>query len=137
MERFEHSLGENFQRVKFLDWMPFNDFMGILESSNVVLDSFYFGGGSTAFLSFATGTPMVSWPSRFLRGRTCAGLYQRMGIKDCIAKTQEDYAEIAVKIGTHPNLRQKLKKEILKHHYLLFDNDSEGVQDFYLFLDSL
>lgn len=120
---------EQLNRVHFLDWMPKEDFLLTLIYSDVVLDSFHFGGGNTCFLTLGLAIPMVTWPSEFLRGRACYGLYKQMDMLDCIANSQEHYVELAVKIATSPELRDQLSQTIATKNHVLF-NDNQGIETF-------
>lgn len=136
IERFSNTIG-HLERISFLNWMSFEDFLAVLQHSQVVLDTFHFGGGSTAFLTLATGTPMVTWPSSFLRGRTCSALYQLMNLDDCIAHSRDDYPELAVKIATNPDYQQQLRQTILSNKHIIFNQYDEGIQAFIEFLESV
>ena len=51
----------------------------MFDVSDVVLDTFPFGGGVTSLQTLAMGAPLVTLPSRFLRGRLTLALYRQMG----------------------------------------------------------
>ncbi|PKL77313.1 MAG: hypothetical protein CVV27_05885 [Candidatus Melainabacteria bacterium HGW-Melainabacteria-1] len=134
-QRFAQTIPDH-ARIRFLPWAERQDFFSLLHQADVLLDSFHFGGGSTHFLCFATGTPMITWPSDYLRGRSGAGLYQRIGIQETIAESPADYARLAVAIATDPERRAAIRQQILDSHGVLFEND-EGPQAFVAWLKSL
>ena len=68
-----------------------------IPAADVLLDTFHFSGGNTSFEAFAVGTPVVTLPSGFLRGRFTAGLYRKMGVADLIAETAESYVDLALR----------------------------------------
>lgn len=133
-QRFERSVPGH-QRIKFLPWADSVSFFSLLDTADVLLDTFHFGGGSTHFLCFAVGTPVITWPSAYLRGRSGAGLYHKMGITEAIAPTQADYSRLAVEIARDPDLRVSLKTRIRDQRDYLFEND-EGPRAFVSWLKS-
>ena len=122
LARFQKTIPDVAKRIQFLPWAAATDFMNILMLADVVLDTFHFVGGNTTLITLATGTPMVTWPSPYLRGRVTYGYYRRMGIMDCVAATQSDYVDIAVRIGTDPSYRGMLRKKILQNNAVLYEN---------------
>ena len=127
LERFQSNIPDVLERVTFLPFAPKQDFMSILMQSDVVLDSFPFGAGTTAFIAFAAGTPVVTWPHAFMRGRTVAACYGEMGICDCVAGSLDEYVDIAVRLGTDPDFRRGVKERILESNGVLYDNPA-GVE---------
>ena len=98
--RFRETLGSLAARVKFLPAMSHTDYMNVLAFSNVALDTRPFGGGNTSWQAIAVGTPMVTWPGHYLRGRYTQALYRLIGVEDAIANSAEDYIARAVKFAT-------------------------------------
>ena len=49
--------------------------------------------------AIAVGTPMVTWPGEYLRGRYTQALYRLLGSTDAIAGTQEEYIDLAVQFS--------------------------------------
>jgi protein O-GlcNAc transferase len=109
LKRFEQSLGSTFcQRVHFLPWVSRSEFTQILAAADICLDPFHFSAGNTTYLCLHTGTPLLTWPSGFKRGRVAAGILQQVGWQDCIVEQQTDYALRAVQIAQSPELRRDL-----------------------------
>ena len=52
----------------------------------------------TTYEALAAGTPIVTLPGGFLRGRQTYACYRRMGVMDCVAKDSEDYVRLAVRL---------------------------------------
>jgi protein O-GlcNAc transferase len=127
--RFERGFPDVAARICFLPWAEPETFFSILMQADVLLDSFHFGGGSTHFLCLATGTPLVTWPGRFLRGRSGAAFYQRMGLPEAVATSQADFVHKAVTWACDRDQRQILKNAILANHHVLYENP-EGCHDF-------
>ncbi|PIQ28260.1 hypothetical protein COW36_04505 [bacterium (Candidatus Blackallbacteria) CG17_big_fil_post_rev_8_21_14_2_50_48_46] len=128
-KRFQASLGPLAERIRFLPWAPKREFFSLLTTAEVILDAHPFGGGSTHFLSLATGTPMVTWASPWLRGRSGAGLYHLLDLPELVTQTADSFAEQAVKIACEPSFRKDLSERILAGQPLLFNNP-QGPQTF-------
>lgn len=127
--RFERVCPDVAERIRFLPWADSETFFSVLMQADVLLDSFHFGGGSTHFLCLATGTPLVTWPGPFLRGRSGAAFYQRMGLPEAVAQSQTDFVHKAVTWACDRSQQQALKSSILANHHVLYDNP-EGCHDF-------
>lgn len=112
--RFAAAHADVADRVRFLPWANLEDLMNIIQQSKVVIDTFHFSAGTTAFLVLAFGTPLVTLPGDYVRGRPTYGCYLKMGMLDCVARDPGDYVDLAVRIGTDPALRESLRKRILE-----------------------
>ena len=89
--RFARSLPDVAARVRFMPRMDWNDLLSLTANADVVLDTFHFGGGNTTYEALAMGTPVVTLPAKYLRGRFTLGCYRQMGYSDCIAETPDDF----------------------------------------------
>lgn len=110
--RLARTLGNAVDRVRFLPTMSHLDFLTVMKLSEVSLDTRPFGGGNTCWQAIAMGTPIVTWPGRFLRGRYALALYRLMGVTDTVAESAEDYVDIAVGLATDRDLRANLEQRI-------------------------
>lgn len=105
-------LGGAMERVRFLPYLPKNDYMRLLGAAEVMLDPIHFGGSNTTLGGFAAGTPVITWPGPYMRGRMTYGLYRTMGVTDCIAADHADYAAKAVEIANDRQRRQDIAERI-------------------------
>lgn len=120
--RFAATLGEYSARVVFLPRQGHEDYMRLLALCDVSLDSFPFCGGNTTYQALAMGTPVVTYPGAFLRGRLSLAIYKHMGVSDFVAATLEEYTEIAVRLGTDPDWRAASAARIAAADALIFDD---------------
>ena len=74
-----------------------------------LLDSRPFGGGTTSFEGLSVGTPIVTMPSRLLRGRITFALYKQMNVLDRVAHAPQEYVGIATRLGKDTDYRQAIK----------------------------
>ena len=128
MRRLRAAFPDEAGRVRMLPRQEKKDFFNLIAVSDVLLDSIHCSGGTTAFESLAVGTPIVTWPGEFARGRTTHAFYGKMGVLDCVAGSFDEYAEIAVRLGTDPTYRESIKKKILAANHLIYE-DIESVRE--------
>ncbi len=133
-ERLGRSLRGNAVRVRFVSRLEHDDFLSLMAASDVMLDPLHFGGGNTSYQALALGTPIVTLPSPYLRGRVTTALYQKIGVRDCIADTREQYVELAVRLGGDPEFRRDVRDKILSANTVLF-KDEEALSQVGAFLE--
>lgn len=131
--RFRRVFPEQADRVQFLPAVSQDDFLHLQALADVLLDTFPFGGGSTTYEALAFGTPVVTLPGAFLRGRITYACYQQMGVSDCIASDSADYVRIALRLGTDTPWRQAVRDRILAHKHLLYES-MDSVRELETFL---
>ncbi len=134
--RFAATIPDVVDRIRFLPRVSADDFMRLSALANVLLDPIHFNGGYTTLKSLAVGTPIVTLPTSFLRGRMTLGFYQRMHVLDCVAQTPEEYVRLAVRLGTEPDYRAAMREKILAANGVLYEN-LEVVRELEAWLASL
>jgi len=146
--RFEKSMPEDCnRRIKFLAPMPPQDFLQLLRLGDVMLDPFPFGGGNSIYESLAVGTPVVTWPCEFLRGRLAAGLLRQvtedphptfgLGALDrMLVDSLESYIQQAVEIACDSVVQNQLRQQLAFGARSLFMNQ-QTVFDFQQMLHGL
>jgi predicted O-linked N-acetylglucosamine transferase (SPINDLY family) len=123
------------ERTVFLPRQPLDRFMGLMAHFDVLLDPVHFGSGNTLYEAMVYGTPIVTWPAEFMRGRIVAAAYRQMGVKGApIAKDFSDYARIAAELGTNEQLRRELRAEIVRGARANLFKDLRAVREFEDFL---
>jgi predicted O-linked N-acetylglucosamine transferase (SPINDLY family) len=115
--------------------MNWDRFMSVLSYMDVLLDPLHFGSGNTFYDAMVCGTPVVTWPGQFGRGRNVAAAYQQMGIADApVAQRLEDYAPLALALGHDPARRQALREASLAAASQFLFEDMQAVREFESFL---
>lgn len=118
--RFQTAIADVAHRIVMVPRVGLPEFLHLLTLGSCVLDTIHFSGGTTTAYALGVGAPVVTLPGSFFRGRTTSGMLQRMNVTDCIANTPEDYAELAVRLGTDPDWRADVRKQILTRHDAIF-----------------
>jgi predicted O-linked N-acetylglucosamine transferase (SPINDLY family) len=132
--RLKQSIPDVVDRVVFVPRMNPEDFAQFLALSDVILDPYPFGGGTTTYESFAAGVPIVTMPGKHMRSRVTYACYQQMGYTDLVAQTDEQYIQIANKMGMNADARLAAKAQIQQKASLLF-SDAAAVDEISNFLD--
>jgi protein O-GlcNAc transferase len=127
-QRFEVTLADVVNRVRFLPRLNRPEFLNLMAVSDVLLDPLHFGGGNTSYEGLALGVPIVTLPSRFLRGRITFALYKQMGMLDCVVQSPEEYIALALRLGTDKRYRDQVRDRILEGNGVLYEN-SAGVKE--------
>lgn len=110
--RFAGSLRQTADRVRFLPTLSHADFMNVLRLADVSLDTRPFGGGNTGWQAISAGTPVVNWPSDYVRGRYQQAMYKAVGVEDCTVSSDEDYIEAAVQLATSRAYRDDVSTRV-------------------------
>lgn len=119
--RFAASMPDVLDRVHFIRRVQQAEFLNLLAVSDVLLDPIPFGGGWTGCEGIALGTPIVTMPGQFLRGRITPAMYRQIGVLDCIAENPQQYVQIALRLGTDAAYRRAIHEKILAHNHRLFE----------------
>ncbi|WP_347985819.1 tetratricopeptide repeat protein [Methylomonas sp. AM2-LC] len=132
-QRFQLSIGKAADRILFLPRQNYNDYLNLLILSDVVLDTIHFNGMNTSLEAFTVGTPVVTLPGKFQRGRHTSSMYRKMEIEECIAHNPIDYTELAVHLASDNTLRKTISSKILERNSKLFKDRKvlERWEDFF------
>lgn len=133
-KRLDMSIKRGRERIHFIPWSKQNIFFQRMRSADVILDTFYFGGGNTSYQAFGLGCPIVTLDCRWNKGRWTQALYQQMGLKGLVATSPEEYAKLAIQLASDAALNASWREKINAHNSVLFDNPtwSEALLDFCL-----
>lgn len=108
-------------QLKFLPRMGGPAFRGALSVADVVLDTLRWSGGNTSLDAFAAGTPVVTSPGRFMRGRQTAAMLRLMGVEALVAPSREDYVRIALEVARDRERNAALREAIRANRGALFE----------------
>jgi protein O-GlcNAc transferase len=108
-------------QIKFLPRMPASAFRRVLATADVVLDTVHWSGGNTSLDALAAGTPVVSWPGRFMRGRQTAAMLQMAGLPELVASNGQDYVRIALDVARDADRNAALRTLVRQGRDALFE----------------
>ena len=99
------------------------EFFGLIEESDIILDSFNWSGGNTSLEAISLNKPIVTYPSNFMRGRHTYGILKILDIDETIATSKKNYVEIAVKLANEKKFRNSIIDKMKKNKNKLFNDD--------------
>lgn len=121
-DRLNKIMPDVWDRVIFLPPLAHQDYLALLCIADVVLDTFHFGGGLSSMEALAVGTPVVTLPGQFARGRYTYADYKRIGVMDCVASTPTEYVDIALGLGCDKFYNENVRKRISENIHYLFED---------------
>ena len=127
--RFAATMPDIADRIVFLPQQAYPDYLSLVAAADVLLDPLPFNGGITTYDALSLNRPIVTLPGEFRRGRFTLGCYRKMGITECVASDPDDYASIAVALGTDADRRASVVEKIREASPLLFE-DEEVVREY-------
>ncbi|BFM40971.1 tetratricopeptide repeat protein [Synechocystis sp. LKSZ1] len=123
LEKAFQEFGLDFRHYcTFLPRQSRTDFVTINQLADVFLDCLSWSGGLTTRDALSCGLPVVTRPGEFMRGRHSYAMLKMIGVTETIAETEEEYIEIAVRLGLDTEWRQQIKTKILANKNRLFDD---------------
>lgn len=109
---FSHAGMRFSEHVIFIPWLERPLFYGLMKKADVLLDSIGFSGFNTAMQAIECGLPVVAWDGRYMRGRLASGILRRMGLPELIAKNEEDYIALAIRLARDPKYGESIRRRI-------------------------
>ena len=133
VERMRTSMPDVVDRIVILPRLAKSEFYSLLQVADVMLDTFPFGGGATTYEALSLGTPIVTQPSQYMRGRVTSACFQRMQHTYCVADSSQSYISKALQIAQDRDMQQSLRADIRDASAILFE-DKTAVFEFHEFL---
>lgn len=109
----EHSIEQN--RYIILDPVPVpnrGDIKQYLKVADVYLDSYPFSGTTSVIDPLEVGLPVVTRQGSCFRSAMGAALLKDIGMHDLVAKSEESYIQLAIALGTQPEVRKQKSNQI-------------------------
>ena len=106
----------------FVSWQSQPAFRGLLERADVLLDTIGFSGFNTAMQAVECGLPIVTREGRFLRGRLASGILKRIGLEELVARSEEEYVALAVRLCRDGEYRESLRRRIAAGRHVIFED---------------
>ncbi len=141
VELFRHRLQRAFRQrglnstdhCQILPRLNWQDYVALNRLSDLFLDSLLWSGGNTTLEAIACDLPVVTCPGPWMRGRHTYVILQVLGITETIAQDQQEYVDIAVRLGLDPSYRQEIRERIHHNKSRVFEDRSgiEGLERFY------
>jgi predicted O-linked N-acetylglucosamine transferase (SPINDLY family) len=136
IERLEPVLKHNMSKIHWLKGCEHKQYLNYMFISDVVLDTYPFGGCNSSFEAFSLCKPVITQPSQMINGRFTYGFYQRMGIKELICNNQMEYVNAAIMVATNRTFKTHIIQKLRENNEKLF-NDQESLNEWTSLMESL
>lgn len=121
---FQERMGKEVAgRILFLPKQNTRDYYRLLSVSDVVLDAPCYSASLTGYDAFSLGIPVVTWPGRYMVQRYALGLYTRMGIGDLAVSNEQEYVDLAVRLGRDADFRRAFRQQVRERSEVLYEDD--------------
>ncbi|KRX38013.1 UDP-N-acetylglucosamine-peptide N-acetylglucosaminyltransferase, partial [Trichinella murrelli] len=112
--KFCESQGVNTKRIKFNNVAAKEEHVRRGQLADLCLDTPLCNGHTTGMDMLWAGTPMVTLPLETFASRVASSQLTALGCPELIAKTREDYVNIAVRLGTDVDYLRKIRAKVWK-----------------------
>jgi protein O-GlcNAc transferase len=139
-EQFRKRIHETFDKyalkaddyLVFLPQLDSKQYNAINCLADIFLDSIGWSGCNTTFEAIAYNLPIVTLPGELMRGRHSSAILTMMGMTETIAKTLDEYIELATKLGQDSEWRKYISEKIAEHKHLIYRDMScvNALEDF-------
>ncbi len=89
-----------------------SDVLALNRLADIYLDAVPYNGATSLLDPLLTGIPPVVANGRELRFSQGAAILRELGCPELIARDEEDYIRLAVRLGTDPRLREAMRERI-------------------------
>ena len=116
--------GINPNRLVFAAHSSYDEHLSRYGVADLALDTFGFGGHTTASDALWIGCPIVTRIGNAFFGRVGASLLSAMGLPELITATAEEYEELVVRLASTPGALMTLRRQIERSRNVssLFDS---------------
>jgi predicted O-linked N-acetylglucosamine transferase (SPINDLY family) len=126
----------NLDANQFLRFIPFlkkEEFHGLMQASDLYLDTIGFSGFNTAMQALTSGLPIVAFEGPQMRGRLASSILSRMGLKQLVCSSESEYIDLIVELLQNRELLNSVKIKINQSKDVLF-NDLDPIRELEKFL---
>ncbi len=105
------------------DYIFFMDdtyYANLLEQGDVFLDSIGWSGCTSTMEAVTFDLPVVTLPNNLMRGRQTMAILKMIGLNETIADSLDNYVDIAVRLGTDKQLRERIRKQVSSNKHKLY-----------------
>jgi predicted O-linked N-acetylglucosamine transferase (SPINDLY family) len=99
-------------RIVVVDRRPLKEYLQLLQVADIALDAFPFNGHTTTCDSIWMGVPVVMLEGEAYASRFGGSVLANVGLESCIAKSIDEYVEIAVGLAHDLDALEKLRAEL-------------------------
>ena len=98
------------------------EFLRLNQMTDIALDSARWSGCNSTLDAITCGLPVVTLPGAMMRGRHSYAILKMIGVDETIARNEDDYVEIAVKLARNRPWRDDIAGNIRRTAPRAFDD---------------
>ncbi|MBF0101639.1 MAG: tetratricopeptide repeat protein [Desulfobacterales bacterium] len=123
LKKYAAKHGIDPDRLIFADPMEKKNHIVRLGFADLVLDTWIINGAATTSDALWAGVPVITLTGRHFASRMSSSILSAIGLSECIAKTSDEYENIAISLAQSPAQLTNLKKQLFDHRttYPLFN----------------
>jgi protein O-GlcNAc transferase len=123
MRRLRRALGPDVSRVGVVPRQERAAYLRLVSSSDVLLDTLHYGSGAnTVADAVACGTPLVTLPGQFHRGRWATAVLRQAKLSELVVNSTTEYVEAAVRLATDEGHRREVSEALRAFGVTWFDD---------------
>jgi protein O-GlcNAc transferase len=123
MTRLRAAMPDVADRLRVIGRLEREPYLELVAAADVVLDTPHYGGGANTVLdAVAAGTPVVTWPSAYHRGRWATAVNRKLGLDELNIANLAHYAATAIRVASNAEQRLVFSNQITSHGNELFEN---------------
>jgi hypothetical protein len=106
----EQALGS--EHVHVYPYMPYSEYMGIMQEGDICLDSYHFGGFNVIVDGLYLQKPSVLFEGKRWYSRAGAKLMKKLGLEELVAKSPTEYTQLTLKLINNPDFYQAMQDKV-------------------------
>ena len=99
-------------RIYFGQRVKYQQYLSRFKVADLFLDTLPFNAGTTASDALWAGLPVLTCLGDSYAGRMAGSLLNAIGMPELITSSMEDYEQLAIELGSHPEKIQQLKDKL-------------------------
>jgi len=99
-------------RIEFVGGQKFDEYLETYNRIDIALDPFPYNGGTTTCDALWMGTAVISLAGDLATRRAGASLLHQVGLDEWVARTPEEYIEIALRVAGDESQRAALRRSL-------------------------
>ncbi len=100
------------ERIKFIQNLPYDEYLKSHNDVDVLLDTFPYPGGTTTVEALWMGVPTLTYATPGMIGRQGEGILKNVGLSDWVCQTVDEYTEKAILLAQGKQLGEKSLTEL-------------------------
>lgn len=112
------------QHCRYLGRQSAARFAGCTRAADIFLDSIGWSGCNSTIEAVQYDLPVITWPGATMRARHSDAILRLVGVDETIVGSADAYVDLAVRLGTDPAWRGRLRARIAAGKHRLFADRS-------------